>query len=377
MDANTQTEKNEGFLDFFDQLEDPRIERCKKHPMAEILLLTLFGILCGCESWEDIEDYGKYKLDFLRRYLNYEFGIPSDDTLRRFFRALNPEKFNELFVGWMRTFLSSDHIDKVIALDGKALRGSAHADNRALYMLTAFATESKLVLAQQKVDTKSNEITAVPTVLAWLELNGAIVTMDAMGCQKKIAQQILDQGGDYLLALKGNQETLSDDVRTYFMDPNQETTDFNETINKGHGRIEERRCWVRSDINWLKEQHPDWAGLRSIVKIQSTRWIGDKIQEDERYYISSLSPNAEHIQKAVREHWAIENSQHWVLDVSFGEDRSRIHLGHAPENIGIIRRIALNMIRMAKKDKRQSIKRFRKTLGWNDRGLESVIDQFL
>ena len=204
------------FLDIFGQLDDPRIERKKLHPMPEILLLTLCAVICGAESWDDIEMFGKSKLDLLRQYLPYEYGIPSDDTVRRFFRAIDTSQFQRLFVEWIRVWLSPEAAGKVVAIDGKTLRGSHDGGQSPIHLVSAFASEARIVLGQVRTSEKSNEITAIPTLLAWLDVRGAIVTIDAMGCQKAIAEKIIDKGGDYLLALKGNQSNLHDDVRLHF-----------------------------------------------------------------------------------------------------------------------------------------------------------------
>ena len=248
------------FLDVFGQLDDPRIERKKLHPMPEILLLTLCAVICGAESWDDIETFGESKVEFLRRYLPYEHGIPSDDTLRRFFRAIDPKQFQRLFVEWIRTWLNPEVADKIVAIDGKTLRGSRDGEQLPIHLVSAFASEAGIVLGQIKTPEKSNEITAIPELLEWLDVRGAIITIDAMGCQKAIAEKIIDKGGDYLLALKGNQSRLRDDVRLHFEEPGPQAftqMEHAETVDKGHGRIEVRRCRVSTDIGWLKALHPD------------------------------------------------------------------------------------------------------------------------
>ncbi len=365
------------FLDVFGQLDDPRIERKKLHPMPEILLLTLCAVICGAESWDDIETFGESKVEFLRRYLPYEHGIPSDDTLRRFFRAIDPKQFQRLFVEWIRTWLNPEVADKIVAIDGKTLRGSRDGEQLPIHLVSAFASEAGIVLGQIKTPEKSNEITAIPELLEWLDVRGAIITIDAMGCQKAIAEKIIDKGGDYLLALKGNQSRLHDDVRLHFEEPGPQAftrMEHAETVDKGHGRIEVRRCRVSTDIGWLKALHPEWKNLNSIVAIASERRIGETVTHETRYFISSSLIPAERMLAAVRLHWGIENQLHWVLDMSFGEDQSRIRKGNAPSNVGIIRHAALNMIRRSKK-KRMSIKRMRKAAGWDDVLLTDVLAQ--
>ncbi len=371
-----QKDEGKGFLDYFDDLKDPRIERKKLYPMHEILLLTLCGVICGCEGWDDIEAFGKIKLKFLRKFLPYENGIPSDDTLRRFFRAINPKVFQKCFSRWAS---SLGFLGRIISVDGKALRGSADksAGKKAITMVSAFASEARLVLAQEKVDDKSNEITAIPNLLELLDLHGAIVTIDAMGCQKSIALKIREKKSDYVLSLKGNHSDLHDDVRTFFtLEANNNFKDishtFAKTIDGDHGRIETRECYVTS-ADWLSQKH-EWEGLKSIVMVKRKREIGNKVATETRYFLTSLDSDASQMLHVIRSHWSIENSLHWVLDVSFGEDQSRIRKGNAPQNIAIIRHIALNMIRKHKQ-KRQSIKLLRKRAGWDNATLEAILMQ--
>jgi hypothetical protein len=366
-------EEEKGFLDYFEGLEDPRINRQKLHPMNEILLLALCGIICGCDGWIDIEAFGKAKQDFLRKYLPYENGIPSDDTLRRFFRALDPAQFQERFMEWAKQL--GKLTNKIIAVDGKTSRGSADGAEQALHLVSAFASELGVVIGQQATAEKSNEITAIPELLKWLDITGAIVTIDAMGCQKNIAATIRDKQADYVLALKGNQGTLQNDVMTYFTESRDYPAEHQcIDITKGHGRIEERECYVINDIQWLKEQHPGWRDLTSIIKIKSTRIINDSRSVEERYYISSCNFSAQQALHAIRLHWGVENQLHYVLDVSFNEDACQIRKGNSPQNMAILRHITINMIKRVL-PKRSSIKGFRKSAGWDDSALASVIDQ--
>ena len=359
------------FLDYFQGLEDPRIERNKLYGLEEILLLTLCGVICGCEGWEDIEEFGKSKLLFLRNYLPYKHGIPSDDTLRRFFRAIDPESFQKCFSEWA----ASVHVltnNSQIAIDGKTSRRSFDTDKNPLHMVSAFATEARVVLGQEKVSEKSNEITAIPKLLDLLDIKGATVSIDAMGTQKKIAEKIKEKQGDYLLALKGNQGLLHDDIKLFFNDEQlTQHLDSYEETDGGHGRVEERRCTVTDKIDWLQERH-DWQGLKSIVKIESLVEEKGKRREETRYYITSLAAAPQKILASVRSHWAIENSLHWVLDMSFNEDQSRIRKENAPQNMAVIRHLALNMLRNSKK-KRQSIKGLRKKAGWDNNTLKEIL----
>jgi len=364
------------FLDFFNDLEDPRIDRKKLYPMSEILLITLCSVISGAEGWLDVENFGKAKIKFLQRYLPFKNGIPSDDTFRRFFRAIDPKKFHEKFLQWVR---SLDHImGNHIAIDGKTSRHSYDQEQKPLHLISAFASESRIVLGQKKVDTKTNEITEIPKLLEWLDLNGSIVTIDAMGCQKEIASQIIDQGGNYVLSLKGNQSNLHDEIINYFDqakiygDMGIEYQMF-ESSEKGHGREEKRKIYIANDINFLPQKNK-WKGLKSIICVCAERKIREKTSTESRYFISSLSLSPQEIGVIIRRHWAIENSLHWVLDVSFGEDQSRIRKGNGPENMAIIRHCALNMIR-GYKSKRQSIKGLRKQAAWDEKILKGILEK--
>lgn len=358
-----------GFFDFFADLPDPRIERRKLHPVPEILLLTLCGMICGCEGWEDLEEFGEAKLPFLKHYLPYVHGVPSDDTLRRFFRMLDPGAFEQRFVAWVRSFQQKL---SQIAIDGKTVRHSFDKASQQdpIHLVSAFATETRLVLSQTQVDPTSNEIKAIPELLSLLDIRGALVSIDAMGCQSEIAKQIHTQGGEYLLALKKNQPTLHKEVELLFQDQSQAFL-VDTQVDKGHGRLEQRTCFVTDQVDWLKEYHP-FPALRSVVCIKAKRELGGKEETEERYYVSSLPPDATLFLHAVRGHWAIENSLHYVLDVSFSEDQARIRFGHAPRNIALVRKIVLNLLRSVQKP-RQSLKRMRKAAGWDDSVLHSIL----
>jgi predicted transposase YbfD/YdcC len=359
------------FLDHFGALEDKREAPKILHPVAEILLLTLCGVIAGADGWEDIEDYGASKLELLREILPFAEGIPSDDTLRRFFRSIDPQAFKEAFVAFARGLLP-EAAARLIALDGKTLRRSHDGAAKALHLVSAFATEARMVLAQTATREKSNEITAIPELLALLDLRGATVSIDAMGCQREIAQQILEGGGHYLLGLKGNQGTLHDDVRLFFeRTPEGMPLQTHEEADKGRGHIETRRCDVTGDVAWLQERH-GWPGLRSILRITATRISGEKTTADVRYYLSDEPPEPARMLANTRSHWMIENGLHWTLDMSFGEDACRIRKGNAPLAVAIIRHVALNLLQAAKQ-KRQSIKRLRKKAGWDDSTLKKIL----
>jgi predicted transposase YbfD/YdcC len=365
------------FLDVFSKIKDPRSSRNRLYTMSEILLAALCAGICGAEGWQDVQDFGEAKLEYLRTILPYKNGIPSDDTFRRFFRALDPEQFKELFIEWARE-IRPNIADNVVAIDGKTSRHSFDDETEMLHMVSAFATEHRLVLGQEKVCTKSNEITAIPKLLQCLDIKGATVTIDAMGCQHAIAKQIINKQGDYIFSLKGNQGKLLDDVQTYFEDLTlyKAITPFRQS-DKGHGRLESRTCWVIKDIQWLRDRHPEWHSIKSIIKINSTRTIKNKTTEETRYYISSCTDNPEKALEKIRSHWAIENSLHWILDVVFGDDQSRIRKQNAPHVMSILRHIALNLLQLQKASMpRQSIKRLRKMAGWDDNILSSILLKF-
>jgi predicted transposase YbfD/YdcC len=365
------------FFDYFKDLEDPRIERTKLYSMSEILLLALCGVISGCKNFESIEDYGKAKIDFLRKYLPYKNGTPSDDTIRRFLRAIDPEQFSLCLLNWVRSIVKS-YDGEVIAIDGKTLRGSKSDSQKAFHMISAYATDLRLILCQQKVADKSNEIDAIPELLKMLDIKGTTITIDAMGTQKSIAAQIINQGGDYLLALKGNQGNLFEEVETFFTLEQQNRFkdvphDTHQTVEKGHGRIETRICTVSSDINWITNKDL-WKGLKSIVCIESQREIKGKISFEKRYYITSLETSAEKIVRIARSHWQIENKVFWVLDMCFGEDQSKIRIKNAPATMSIIRHLALNLLRQAQSFfGTKSIIGLQRKAGWQDHVLEKIL----
>ena len=384
------------FFDTFEALDDPRVERSRLHPLPEILLTTVCGVISGCEGWNDIEAFARERLAFLRRFRPFEHGVPSDDTLRRVFRALDPDRFSELFEQWVGQWYRAPGAgpdegrpDRVaapahqIAIDGKTLRGSAEAGLGALHQVSAFATEARIVLAQQAVGEKTNEITAIPQLLEALDLTGATVTIDAIGCQRAIAERIVDGGGQYLLALKANQPGLLEDVALAFESPPAGTRlEVDETLDKGHGRLERRRVRVCTGLDWLRECHPGWSSIGAVVEVEAEREAlsgsaKGKIESKKRYYVASdRGLTAAGAQGAVRSHWQIENGLHWVLDMSFGEDASRVRRGHAVANLGVIRHAVLNAIR-AVKPERESVKRMRKRAGWSEATLESVLQQLI
>jgi len=368
------TKESLGFLDFFSNIPDHRIARKRLYSVEEIMLVTFCGVIAGCEGWDDIELFGETKLDFLRKFYPFKAGVPSDDTLRRFFRILDPGKFEACFIEWVKSF-QIDLESKVVAIDGKTLRRSFDGDSKPLHLLNAFVSEIGVVLGQLKVADKSNEITAIPCLLEILDLKNAIVTIDAMGCQTDIAEKIITKEADYILALKGNQGQLHKDVKLAFEQriPGIDYIDYQD-IDKGHGRIETRRCVVTDNIDWLRKEHPKWTNLNCIIEIESIRNINAKETREKRYYISSLKNDPKIILQAIRNHWGIENKLHWVLDVSFGEDQSRIRKGNAPQNISLIKKTALNLLQIIKETMpRISLKRMKKLAGWDNEFLLTVL----
>ena len=367
-------DKQSGFIDFFKEILDHRIDRRKLHSVEEILLVTFCGMISGCDSWNDLELFGKTKLDYLRRYLSYDNGAPSDDTLRRFFRVLDPEVFESCFIKWVHSF-QLDLTNKIVAVDGKTSRRSFDGDNKPMHVVSAFVSELGITLGQLKTADKSNEITAIPELLDLLDIAGSIVTIDAMGYQVSIVEKIIDKNADYLIGLKGNQGKLNEDVRLFFENkPRGAVFSVASEYDKGHGRIETRQCTATEDIAWLRERHPRWKKLGSLIEIKSKREIKGEEAKETRYYISSLRSPAEKLLNAVRQHWGVENKLHWVLDVSFNDDQCRIRKGNAPRNIAIVKKTALNLLQIIKRDKpRVSLKAMRKLAGWDNGFLDSVL----
>ena len=361
----------------FEAVEDPRIERSKEHLLIDILTIAILAVICGADGWVGIETYGKAKHKWLATFLALPNGIPSHDTFSRVFARLNPEQLQECFLSWVRS-VSRISKGEVIAIDGKTARHSYDAGQNqgAIHMVSAWASQNRLVLAQRKVDDKSNEITAIPELLKVLDLHGCIVTIDAMGTQKHIAEQIIEQGGDYVLALKGNQGNLFEDVQQIFEWAQSQAFkdiehDFYERIEAGHGRIEKRRCWSLGHVEWLVDADK-WAQFNSIAMVESIRRCDGQTTREVRYYISSLAADAQRLAEASRTHWSIENPLHWVLDVAFHEDECRIRSGHAPENFTLLRHLALSALNQEKTAK-IGVKNKRLRAGWDDDYLLKVL----
>jgi predicted transposase YbfD/YdcC len=366
--------------DHFTALDDPRVERTKLHPLLSIVTIAICAVISGAESWDDIEDFGEIRADWLATFLDLPHGIPSHDTFNRVFAALDPTQFRACFLAWMQD-VAGVLPTQVIALDGKTVRRSHDRESGkgAIHMVSAWASANRLILTQTRVNEKSNEITALPDLLHSLALAGCIVTIDAMGCQREVAQQILDQEGTYVLALKDNQETLHTDVHLSVAAGQADgyagiRHDRAETIEKGHGRIETRRALVIDDptvLTWIQERHA-WPGLAAIGWVQAERRSGSAKSVEDRYYLLSRPLSAHAFGTAVRSHWGIENSVHWVLDVTFHEDQSRIREGYAAENFAVLRHIALNLLRQ-QTVKRKSIKGRRLKAAWDTDFLLQVL----
>ena len=342
-------------IECFEELSDPRMNRTRYHKLVDILVIGLCSLLTGGEGFSDMEVFGKAKQDWLKTFLELPKGIPSHDTFNRVFSAIDPHAFLECFIQWVQGICPALQ-NEIVAIDGKALRHALDEGQAIPYIVSAWASNNGLTLGQVKVNDKSNEITAIPELLRALELKGCIVTLDAMGCQKDIAARIIAKQADYVLALKGNHATIHEEVKEYFdaavppcaiqcADADAlGAMDFFQTVEKDHGRIETRRYWHSTDIEWFADK-PLWKGLRSFGMVESIRRIKGKSSIERRYYLCSLPFGAQQFAKAARGHWGVENPLHWSLDVTFGEDNSRARTKNAAQNVATLRRIALNLVK--------------------------------
>ena len=363
----------EEFAACWEGLEDPRTGNAALHGFYELLMIGLCTVLCGGQSAVDMALFAKAKEPFLRGFLRLENGLPSHDTFSRLFRLLDPVQFGSAFQRFMARF--SEKIQGVVAIDGKLLRRSFDraSGKSALHMVSAWGCEQRLVLAQIATDAKSNEITAVPKLLEMLSLKGTIVTTDALNCQRAIARQIVDQGGDYVLALKGNQGTLHDDVTTYLDDPASEAITAAPVVDADHGRIETRTATVSTNIAWLQDEH-HWPGLAAIGKLVRVRETVAKTTTETAYYLLSTALSSERFNEVVRQHWGVENRLHWRLDVVMNEDQDRTRLGHGPYNLAVLRHMALNL--MQKETSKGSLRGKFKRAGWDDTYLAKLLALF-
>jgi predicted transposase YbfD/YdcC len=362
----------EEFSSCFQELDDPRTGNAGQHNLMELLVIALCCVLCGGQTAVDMAEFGVAKEEYLRGFLKLENGTPSHDTFSRVFRLLDPERFQTCFLTFMARF--AQVCKGVIAIDGKTLRHSfdTASGQSALHMVSAWGQEQRLVLAQMAVHEKSNEITAIPKLLELLTLKGTIVTVDALNCQRTIAQKIIDQGGDYVFALKGNQGTLHDDVRLFLNDPDNGCVSHSVT-DGDHGRIETRTAMVSSDIAWLQQSHA-WPGLAAVGKIMRVRETSTKTTTETAYYLLSAPLSADRFSQVVRSHWDIENGLHWVLDVVFNEDQNRSRKDNSPKNLAVLRHMAMNIVR--KESSKGSMRVKLKRAGWNNDFLASLLAQF-
>lgn len=358
-------------MDYLSALPDPRVDRTKEHLLEDIVFITISAVICGADTWNDIEAYGDSKQEWLSGYLTLPNGIPRHDTFNRFFSALDSKAFERCFLDWVKSVAQLTD-GEVVAIDGKTIRGSRDQGAKsAIHMISAWAGANKLVLGQVKTQEKSNEITAIPELLKVLELRGCLVTIDAMGCQTAIVEQIVKGGADYLIAVKGNQGQLEQDIEDTirFCKP----TSQDRQVDTGHGRVETRTCSVYTDLAHI--QQPDrWIGLAAVVCVEAKRYVKSTQTEntEKRYYITSLPATAMYINQSVRAHWGIENSLHWVLDVAFREDQSRKRSENAAENFSLLCRMALNLLKNEKSTKR-SVKGKRLDAGWNNDYLLKIL----
>lgn len=353
---------------YFCGMKDPRIDRRKVHKMEDLIFISIACVLCGGESWYDMELYCKLKYEWLKTILELPGGVPSHDTFNRFFSALNPKGFEECFIKWTNSIVQRTD-GEVISIDGKTMRRTKGNENPAVHIVSAWADSNNLVLGQLKTEQKSNEITAIPELLRLLMIESCIITIDAMGCQREIASQIIEQKGDYVLALKGNQGNLLSEVEDSFKTLKYDA--ISEELDMGHGRVETRKCSVISDLQLLlnKEQ---WAGIKSIARIESERYfkVNGKVETDIRYYICSID-NAQTINNAVRKHWGVENKLHWTLDMVFNEDYNRTRTKYAAQNLAMLNKICLNLLK--NNSLKASIKGKRKAAGWENSYLLQLI----
>lgn len=352
----------------FQDLPDPRKSRNKSYSLFDIVTISILAVLCGADDWVAISLWGQCNLNWLQEHGICLNGIPSHDTFGRFFRFVCPKAFEKCFIRWTQSIAGV--IKGVISIDGKTLRGSSDEaeHQKAIHLVSAFASENKIVLGQLATDAKSNEIKAIPLLLALLDISESIITIDAAGCQKSIAQDIRSRGGDYVLALKGNQSSLHDEVANFFEQailvcPEEAGCDYCVSEEKSRDRLEKREVWCSSNIDWVPQKE-EWAGLKTLVCVKSSRTIKEKTSSELRFYISSLESCAQRIGKAIRLHWCVENNLHWQLDVSYREDECKVRKDNGPENLSVLRRCTLNLLKADTKTK-AGIKNKRAKAGWS------------
>lgn len=359
-------------LEHFRVLPDPRKagHGMQQHALLDIVVITVLAVICGADTWIEIHDFGVNKKKWLQQFLILENGIPSHDTFGRVFSVLDPQAFQKCFFEWTQTLRETTH-GEVVALDGKTIRRAHTKGGRPIHIVSAFATANGIALGQLQVDAKTNEITVIPNLLDMLMLKGCIVTTDAMGCQGWIVKKIVENKGEYVLAVKGNQDRLLRDTTAIF-DKNITDTDYVCTSEKAHGREEIRECWVSTNMNSISDIEK-WDGLKSVARITDTRTINGKKTIATRYFISSLKQDAGEILRVVRAHWKVENSLHYTLDIAFREDESRIRIGHAARNLALVRKLALNLLRR-EKTATSGVKAKRLQAGWSNEYLLKVLE---
>jgi len=363
----------------FMELEDPRRKTKNTcHNFVDVLVIAICGAICGANYWTGIAAYGRSKEEWLRTFLELPEGIPSHDTFNDIFMKIEPKQFEKCFISWVSS-ITQLQPGEVVSIDGKTLRRSHdNVDSKSsIHMVSAWSTSNAVVLGQFKTHEKSNEITAIPKLLEMLSIEKSMVTIDAMGCQKKIAKRILDKGADYLLAVKENQPSLYEAICKVYFDSTQTRFDesftkYSEQTNTGHGRIETRRCWACTNLSALSIDRSEWKGLKSIVVIESERTVAEKTTIEHRLYISSRKKSAKYFLEATRDHWHIENKLHWTLDVAFREDESRLRKGDGAENFSVLRRIALNLLKKEKTEK-TGVETKRLRAGWDNNYLTKVL----
>ncbi len=362
----------------FGELTDPRINRNLRHPLVNIITISICAIICGCDDFCSIEEYGNSKADWFESFLDLEHGIPSHDTFSDVMNRLKPKEFSQAFTQWVNQL--GNLKDDIVPIDGKTMRGTLDKASgaSAIHLVSAWSAKNNFCFGQVKVDEKSNEITAIPLLLDLLDIEGATITMDAMGCQFAIADKIVDAQADYVLALKGNQGEFHDDIKL-FLESNlanefKKTTHTVSKITTGeHGRIEQRNVWLTADVQWLTKRHPKWKSIKGIVIVDSTREVQGKVSREQRLYITSHEDkDADFIANAIRSHWFVENKLHWQLDVSFNEDKNRSRSGYAAENFSMMNKIALNLLKNEKSVK-VGVKTKRLKAGWDEAYMMKVL----
>jgi predicted transposase YbfD/YdcC len=372
------------------ELEDPRIDRARKHHLSDILFISLCAVICGCESFEDMEEFGIAKEEWFRKYLELPNGIPSHDTFTRVYKLLKPESFQNCLIKWTQNIRETIAGENV-AIDGKAQRRARNKNQNLHYIVNAWAGQNRLLLGQYKVAEKSNEITAIPELLRILELSGCIISCDAMGCQKTIAKEIIEADADYVLALKGNHETAHEEISEYLQylakekniprgknaapaSPAVQALGYHTESEKGHGRTTTWHYYQSAELEWFEDKN-EWEGLKSVGMVHTITEENGKVREEKRYYLSSLSLDVKKLSQSIRSHWGVENQCHWVMDVVFKEDESRGRSGHIAQNYGTTRGLAMNMIRQEPKHKR-GIKGRVKRAGWDNNYLEQILKNY-